>query len=124
MGTKQLTKAVMVQLVERCRRRKHDLEYYYNPTKGWITKNDEPIPCPEIFNTNPNPCAEYHIFVHEAIWRLHKDTESGQYIVSEMQAYPDINSTVYWLWVLSTDELTELLLDIIRQHDSHTQSGW
>jgi hypothetical protein len=31
-----------------------------------------------------------------------------------MRAYPDINSTVYSLWVLSTDELTELMLDFIR----------
>lgn len=90
------------------------MEYYYVPTKGWFTKTDEHIPCPPIFGAEPNPYAEYHIFIYEAIWRLHKDTESGQYIVSEMQAYPDINSTVYWLWVLSTDELTELMLDFIR----------
>jgi len=45
---------------------------------------------------------------------VHKDPESGQYMVSEMRAYPDINSTVYSLWVLSTDELVELMLDFIR----------
>jgi hypothetical protein len=120
MGTKRLTKQLMVQLVERCRRRKHDAEYFYNPTKGWSTKTDEHIPCPPIFSVEPNPYAEYRVFMYEAIWRIHKDTETGQYVVSEMRAYPSINNTVYWLWVLSADELVELMLDFIRSQDAHS----
>ena len=116
-----MTKQLMVQLAEKCRRRKPDAEYFYIPTKGWFTKNNEHIPCPPIFSVEPNPYAEYHLFMYEAIWRLHKDPESGQHMVSEMRAYPDINSTVYSLWVLSTDELTELMLDFIRQEDSRTK---
>jgi len=113
-----MIKKLMVQLVEKCRRRRPDAEYFYFPTKGWFTKTDEHISCPPIFSVEPNPYAEYHIFMYEAIWRLHRDPKSGQYMVSEMRAYPDINSTVYSLWVLSTDELTELTLDFIRQQDS------
>jgi hypothetical protein len=52
--------------------------------------------------------------MYDAIWRLHKDPESGRYVVSEMRAYPNINSTVYSLWILPTDELIELMLDLIR----------
>jgi hypothetical protein len=52
--------------------------------------------------------------MYGAIWRLHRDPESGQYMVSQMRAYSDIKSTVYCLWVLSMDELTELVLDLIR----------
>ena len=121
MGTKQLTKQLMVQLAEKCRRQKHDMVYHYFPNKGWFTKTDEHIPCPPTFSVEPNPYAEYHILMYEAIWRLHKDPESGQYMVSEMRAYPDINSTVYSLWVFSTDELTELMLDFIRQQDLRTK---
>ena len=121
MDTKQLTQQLMVQLAEKCRRRKPDAEYFYIPTQGWFTKTDEHIPCPQIFSVEPNPYAEYHLFMYEAIWRLHKDPESGQHMVSEMRAHPDINSTVYSLWVLSTDELTELMLDFIRQQDSRTR---
>jgi len=114
MGTKQLTKQLIVQLAEKCRRRRPDMEYFYIPTKGWFTKTDEQIPCPPTLSVEPNPYAEYHILMYEAIWRLHKDPETGGYLVSEMRAYPDINSTVYSLWVLSTNELTELMLDLIR----------
>jgi hypothetical protein len=90
------------------------MEYFYTPTKGWFTKTDERIPCPPVLSVEPNPYAEYHILMYDAIWRLHKDSESGRYMVSEMRAYPDINSTVYSLWVLSTDELIELMLELIR----------
>jgi hypothetical protein len=114
MGTGQLTKQLMVQLVEQCRCRKPDMEYFYIPTKGWFTKNNEHIPCPPIFSVEPNPYSEYHVFVYEAIWRLHRDTESGQYLVSRMEAYRDINNMVYSLWVFSTDELTERMLDFIQ----------
>jgi hypothetical protein len=124
MGTKQLTKQLMVQLVEKCRRRKPDMEYFYIPTQGWFTKNEESIPCPPVFSVEPNPYAEYHVFMYEAIWRLHKETASGQYLVSKMEAYPSINNIVYLLWVLSTDELCELMLDFVRQQDSRTQSSW
>ena len=117
MGTKQLTKQLMKQLVERCRRRKPDMEYYYAPTKGWSTKNDEQVPCPPMFSVEPNPYAEYHLFVYDALWRLHKDPETGQYLVSEMRAYPDINSTVYSLWVIPADELAELMLELIRSQE-------
>jgi len=81
---------------------------------------DEHIPCPPTLSVEPNPYAEYHLFVYDALWRLHKDPELDRYLVSEMRAYPDINSTVYSLWVLSTDELTELMLDFIRSQDSRT----
>jgi hypothetical protein len=114
MGTEQLTKQLMMRLVERCWQRKPDTEYFYIPTKGWFTKTGEHVSCPQIFSVEPNPYAEYHLFMYEAIWRLHRDPESGQYLVSEMRVYPDINSTVYSLWVLSTDELTKLMLDFIR----------
>jgi len=97
------------------------MEYYYFATKGWFTKNDEHIPCPPIFCVEPNPYAEYHILMYEAIWRLHKDPESGQYVVSKMKAYSELKNAVYLLWVLSTDELTELMLDFIRQQDSCTK---
>jgi len=116
-----MTKQLMAQLVEKCRRRRHDTEYYYLPHRGWLTKNDEQIPCPKVLCIDPNPYAEYHLLMHEAIWRLHKDPESGQYMVSEMKAYPDINSTVYWLWAFSSDELSELMLDFIRAQDTRTK---
>ncbi len=107
----------MMQLVERCRRRKPDTEYFYIPTKGWFTKNGEHIPCPPILSVEPNPCVGYHVFVYDAIWRLHKDPDTGQYVVSEMNTYSDINTTVYWFWVLPTDELAELMLDFVRQQN-------
>ena len=116
----QLTKQLMHRLVERCRRRKPDMEYLYFTTKGWFTKNDEQVPCPRTLCADPNPYAEYHIFAYEAIWRLHKDTESGQYLVSEMKAYPDINNVVYWVWTIPADELAELMLELIREQDSST----
>jgi hypothetical protein len=78
-----MVRQLMGQLVERCRRRKPDMEYFYIPTKGWFTKNDEQVPCPKTLYVDPNPYAEYHIFAYEAIWRLHKDPESGPYVVSE-----------------------------------------
>jgi len=112
-----MTKQLMVQLAEKCRRRKPDAEYFYAPNKGWSTKTDEHIPCPPIFSVEPNPYAEYHILMYEAIWRLHKDPESGRYLVSEMRAYPDINSTVYSLWVIPADELAELMLELIRSQE-------
>ena len=111
----------MAQLAEKCWRRRCDMEYFYIPTEGWFTKTDEQVPCPPVLSVEPNPYAEYHILMYEAIWRLHKDPESGQYMVSEMRAYPSINSAVYSLWVLSADELTELMLDFIRQQDSRTR---
>jgi hypothetical protein len=90
------------------------MEYFYIPTKGWFTKTGEHILCPQIFSVEPNPYAEFHILMYDAIWRLHKDPKSGQRVLSEMRVYPDTNSTAYCLWVLSTDELTELMLDFIR----------
>jgi hypothetical protein len=96
------------------------MEYYYFITKGWFTKNDEQVPCPKTLCVEPNPYAEYHIFAYEAIWRLHKDSESGQYLVSEMKAYPELKNAVYTLWVIPTDELAELMLEFIRDQDSRT----
>jgi len=81
---------------------------------------EEHIPCPPIFRVEPNPYAEYHIFMYEAIWRLHRDTESSRYVVSEMKAYPEVNNVVYLLWVFSSDELSELILDFIRAQDTRT----
>jgi len=117
----RMVQQVMKELVEQCRRRKPDTEYNYVPTDGWYTKNGELIPCPPVFSVEPNPYAEYHVFMYEAIWRLHKETASGQYLVSKMEAYPSVNNVVYLLWVLSTDELTELMLNFIRQQDSCTK---
>jgi hypothetical protein len=96
------------------------MEYFYFTTRGWFTKNDEQVPCPKTLCVEPNPYAEYHIFAYEAIWRLHKDTESGQYLVSEMKAYPELKNAVYTLWVIPTDELAELMLEFIRDQDSRT----
>jgi len=114
MGTKPLTKQLMEQIVEKCRYRKSDMEYYYVPTNGWYTMSYEPVPCPRIMDTKKNPYTGYHIFMDESMWCLHRDTEQSQYVVSRMKLCADAG-IIYRFWVLSSDELVELMLDFIRR---------
>jgi len=113
MDTKPLTKQLMEQIVEKCRYRKPDTEYYYVPINGWYTMSYEPVPCPRIMDTEQNPYTGYHIFMDESMWRLHRDTEQGQYVVSRMKLCAD-GGIIYRFWVLSSDELVELMLKFIR----------
>jgi hypothetical protein len=108
MDAKPLTKQLMEQIVEECRYRKPDTEYYYVPTNGWYTMSYEPVPCPQITNTG------YHVFIDESMWCLHRDTELGQYVVSRMKLHADGEIT-YRFWVLSSGELATLILDFIRR---------
>jgi len=118
MDTNQLTKQLMEQIVEKCRYRKPDTEYYYVPINGWYTMSYEPVPCPRIMDTEQNPYTGYHIFIDDSMWRLHRDTGQGQYVVSRMKLCADAG-IIYRFWVLSSDELVELMLDFIcRQRTS------
>jgi len=114
MGTEPLTKQLMKRIVEERRHREPDMEYYYVPTNGWYTMSYESVPCPRIMDTGQNPCTGYYVFMGEAMWCLHRDTELGQYVVSRMKLCVD-GGIIYRFWALSSDELATLLLNFIRR---------
>ena len=114
MGTEQLTKQLMERLVEKCRYREPDAEYYYVPTSGWYTMRYEPVPCPRIMDAEQNSYTRCHVFMDEAMWCLYRDAELGQYVVSRMELRAD-GGIVYRFWALSSNELVTVILDFVRR---------
>ena len=114
MDTKPLTKQLMEQIVEKCRHRGPDMEYYYVPTNGWYTIRYESVPCPRIMDTEQNPYTGYYVFMDEAMWCLHRDVELSRYVVSRMKLHADGAITCRF-WVLSSNDLATLILDFIRR---------